>query len=651
MFDKKIFHELLEKYKKNFNDQWWEDEKYKWEAIKTFQDNWDVDDADFADMLEWSLVGTGNLLISTNHFPAKVITELAKWKPEAVRSMFKELFSEQADIYNRINTFKAKSKSLGDEYKIFSGKDKFTSYQDENSISIYLWLRFPDKYYIYKYGIAAYMAKALCSNYKFTPGDFENNIRNFYKFYDELCAELKQDANLETLLKKKLTNDCYPDPQLRTMTGDFGFYVSKYGEKNTKSYWWLTASPDIWSFGNQSIGDVQFYTLYNKSGNKRRIFKNFLDAKKDDHVIVYEATPTLKIVGEALVSAEQDGEKIVFKKIKNFTNQIDLQTVKSTQALKKMEFLMNPNGSFFKLTQDEYKAIIDLTNQNIKPYDFLSEVFLSPADYDLLTALIRRKKNVILQGAPGVGKTFASKRLAWAMMGEKDESRVGFVQFHQSYSYEDFIMGYKPTAGGGFELRRGLFHNFCQKAAADDGRDYFLIIDEINRGNLSKIFGEALMLIEADKRGEAITLASGSDGERFSVPANLFIIGLMNTADRSLAIIDYALRRRFSFFDMKPAFDSEGFKNRQKAFDSAKLDNLVELVKSLNAEIAGDESLGQGFCLGHSYFCEDPGTIGDVDGWLRQVVDYDLIPTLGEYWFDKPENVERWAAALHGALE
>lgn len=533
MFDKKIFHELLEKYKNNFNDQWWDDEKYKWEAIKTFQDNWDVDAADFADMLERSLAGTENLLGSQRYLPRKVITELANWKngTEAIRSMFKNLFDENQDVYTRINEFKIKSNELTDEYKIFKGKDKFSSYQEEHSISIYLWLKYPNKYYIYKYGIIAYMTKILISDYKFFPKAYESNVNNFYKFYDELCAEISQDAEVVNILKSHLTDSCYPDHQLRTMTGDFGYYVSKH----------VKASP------------------------------------------AQELIPTKPVV--------------------------------------------SPKAAF------------------------LSEVFLSPADYDLLTALIRRKKNVILQGAPGVGKTFASKRLAWAMMGEKDESRVGFVQFHQSYSYEDFIMGYKPTAEGGFELGRGLFHNFCQKAAADDGRDYFLIIDEINRGNLSKIFGEALMLIEADKRGEAITLASGNDGEKFSVPPNLFIIGLMNTADRSLAIIDYALRRRFSFFDMKPAFDSEGFKNRQKAFGSPKLDNLIELVKSLNTEIAGDESLGQGFCLGHSYFCEDPGTIGDVDGWLHQVVDYDLIPTLGEYWFDKPENVERWAAALHGALE
>lgn len=232
--------------------------------------------------------------------------------------------------------------------------------------------------------------------------------------------------------------------------------------------------------------------------------------------------------------------------------------------------------------------------------DFLSDVFLEEEDYWRLVSLLERKKNIILQGAPGVGKTYAAKRLAYSMIGKKDPVRVTLVQFHQSYSYEDFVMGYRPTEHG-FELHRGVFYNLCKTAESDPDNTYFLVIDEINRGNLSKIFGELFMLIEDDKRGLELQLLYS--GEEFSIPRNLYIIGIMNTADRSLAMLDYALRRRFAFFEMKPGFDSAGFKNYQDELDSEQFNKLIACAKSLNDAIAADESLGSGFCIGHSYFC------------------------------------------------
>lgn len=278
--------------------------------------------------------------------------------------------------------------------------------------------------------------------------------------------------------------------------------------------------------------------------------------------------------------------------------------------------------------------------------DFLNEVYLSAEQYATLKGLLLRKKNVILQGAPGVGKTFAAQRLAFAIMGGKDISRVKTVQFHQSYSYEDFIMGYRPD-GSGFRLAEGPFYRFCKEAEGDDERPYFFIIDEINRGNLSKIFGELLMLIESDKRGEKNALRLLYKDEQFSVPSNVHIIGMMNTADRSLAMIDYALRRRFAFFDMEPAFRSEGFRARQAAIQNPKFDALVATVEALNRAIGEDPSLGMGFRVGHSYFCTH-----DVvdDAWLSSVIEYELAPLLSEYWFDEPSIVDSWIARLRGAV-
>ena len=244
----------------------------------------------------------------------------------------------------------------------------------------------------------------------------------------------------------------------------------------------------------------------------------------------------------------------------------------------------------------------------------------------------------------GVGKTYAAKRLAYSIMGEKDTSRVKMVQFHQSYSYEDFIMGFRPTQTG-FELKTGVFYEFCRKAA-DDDRPYFFIIDEINRGNLSKIFGELFMLIENDKRGVELQLLYAD--EQFSIPSNVHIIGMMNTADRSLAMLDYALRRRFAFFDILPAFDSTGFRAYRKNVNNPKFDKLISAVQQLNEVIASDESLGEGFCVGHSYFCTNV-TINDE--WLKSVVEFELIPLLKEYWFDEPTKIRTWTNTLREVIK
>ena len=235
------------------------------------------------------------------------------------------------------------------------------------------------------------------------------------------------------------------------------------------------------------------------------------------------------------------------------------------------------------------------------------------------------------------------------MMGMKDPERVMMVQFHQSYSYEDFIEGYRPSADG-FELEKGAFYTFCKKAADDDENAYFFIIDEINRGNLSKIFGELFLLIENDKRGPKNKLQLLYSRELFYVPSNVYLIGMMNTADRSLAMLDYALRRRFAFFDLKPGFGSDGFVAYRDSLGNDKLNALLACVIRLNEAIAGDETLGDGFCIGHSYFCGMKAE--DVtNAKLSAIVEYELIPMLREYWFDEPSKVREWADALRRSIK
>ncbi len=811
MFNRERLKEAVAEYKKCFVQKWWSDEKYKWEMVKCFQVNWDVNADDFAAMLAKSLAKAAAILNAANYYPVGMITEFAEKAQEDVRAMFIALFDETREVYERIDAFKSKSKFLLERY----GNGAAQHYQHENAIFAYLWLRYPDKYYLYKLNEIKAISNKLESSYTFKKGAYADNIRNFLAFYNEICDELKQDYELKNMLASQITGTCYPDPELRTLTMDVGFFISRYdlskvnlyanlkpnfwkishgndciseaeaetfekrqvivvhrdtaakgkskvsqGEdfmvtmkkgdffylcrgnsirllgridsdevnenpekqdgwcersytviaksrdtnaytgdkkwwtpndnstciivpmsetqlfedyilkpyfdvtkeellKNDTSglhYWFLNANPKIWSMSSMPIGEVQDYTLYNDNGNKRRIFQNFLDAKAGDMVIGYESTPVKQIVAILRVSAEQDGQKIYFEKVEGLSSPIDFSTLKECPELEKMEYFSMTQGSLFKLTRGEYDFIIDMIREeNLTPSDngnakytkadFLRDVYMTEAKYNRLKAVLEKKKNIILQGAPGVGKTFAAKRLAYSVMGEVDDDRIEFVQFHQNYSYEDFMMGYKPV-GEGFELKYGIFYIFCQKAANHPDKDYFFIIDEINRGNMSKIFGELLMLIEADYRDKKATLAY--NGLSFSVPKRVHIIGMMNTADRSLAMIDYALRRRFSFFDMEPGFDSEGFINYQNSFSNDTFNTLIERIKELNREIAADKSLGKGFCIGHSYFCNADDCIEE---WMKDVVDFDILPMLSEYWFDDSSKLQRWENILHGVFQ
>lgn len=554
MFDKFKWKAALVEYKKCFVQTQWPDEKYKWEAVKCFQVNWNVNSDDFAGMLTKALSQTGNLL-------ARRIVQKTGC-PVMLRD----------DENNRWWPV------------LYVGK---TAKKDEQGS--YVW-----------------------------------------KLREELAEALKRIDLSAIALYAKGTVDV--------------------------QYWFLNANPKIWSMESMPVGEVQDYTLYNDNGNKRRIFQNFLDAKAGDMVIGYESTPVKQVVALLRIHAEQDGEKIYFEKLEGLSSPIDYATLKERAELEKMEYFVSPQGSLFKLTKSEYECILDMireenpapSKKEKNPYTkkaFLKDVYITEAKYDRLVSVLKKKKNIILQGAPGVGKTFAAKRLAYSIMGEVDEDRIEFVQFHQNYSYEDFVMGYKPV-GEGFELKYGIFYRFCQKAANHPDQDYFFIIDEINRGNMSKIFGELLMLIEADYREKKATLAY--NGLCFSVPKSVHIIGMMNTADRSLAMIDYALRRRFSFFDMEPGFDSEGFINYQKGFANETFNTLIERIKDLNREIIQDKSLGKGFCIGHSYFCN---TTACTDAWMKDVVDYDILPMLSEYWFDDTAKLQHWENILHGVFQ
>ena len=240
MFNKMRLKSALVEYKKRFIQTQWPDEKYKWEAVKCFQVNWDVNADDFAAMLTKALSQTGNLLASVNNFPAKMIIKFAEIAQEEVRAMFIELFDEGKDVYERIDSYKQKSNSLLERY----GNGAAQHYQYENAICTYLWLRYPDKYYIYKLTEIKAVSNELESDYTFKKGAYADNIRNFFAFYNEICDELNQDEELKNMLASQITGTCYPDPELKTLTIVVGFFISRYLNKDesapTSDEWWPT---------------------------------------------------------------------------------------------------------------------------------------------------------------------------------------------------------------------------------------------------------------------------------------------------------------------------------------------------------------------------------------------------------------------------
>ena len=414
------------------------------------------------------------------------------------------------------------------------------------------------------------------------------------------------------------------------------------------NYWWLSINPKMLRFKDLEVGDYFYYTALNEDGTPRTLYKNFVEIKKEDLVIVYETEPTNEVIGLCQAVEEINNNKVMFKKIEGLTDTLTRYSIESNIELANLEVLRYTQGTLFKLAQKEYEVLYNMIRElnpkkqyryykNYTKDDFLNEVYFDEEEYNELYTLILKRKNVILQGAPGVGKTFVAKRMIYSILGSKDEDKILSIQFHEQYSNDEFIEGYRPDDIGIYKYKIGCFKRICNKARNNPSSKYFVLIDEINRGNITKIFGESFSLIEIDKRGKENYIELACSRERFYVPENIYIIGTMNNFSDELLITDLALRRRFCFYTINPAFENKKFKIlcSQNPLLSKVIDEIIDINKTLNDDIK----------IGHSYFCKPM----DEDD-IKMTIRYNIEPLIKQYYRNNIEIANNLIKNLENLL-
>lgn len=416
-----------------------------------------------------------------------------------------------------------------------------------------------------------------------------------------------------------------------------------------QNYWWININPKMLRFKDLEVNDLFYYPALNEDGTIRTLYKNFAEIKKGDLVIAYEAEPTNEVIGICQVIEELQDNKLMFRKVEGLTETITRYSIECNIELANLEVFRYTQGTLFKLAPKEYNVIYSIIRElnpqkqyryfeNYTKETFLSEVYFNEKDYDELRSLILKRKNIILQGAPGVGKTYIAKRMIYSILGQKDEDKILSIQFHEQYSCDEFMEGYRPDDIGVYKYKKGCFKKICNKARNDPDNKYFVLIDEINRGNIIKIFGESFALIEIDKRGKENYIELACSRERFYVPDNIYIIGTMNTFSQELQIKDFALRRRFCFYTINPAFENEKFKNyySQNPLLNKVINGILEVNKNLNSDIQ----------IGHSYFCK-----AQDDEDIKMTIRYNIVPLIKQYYINDDKTANELIKILENTLK
>ena len=761
--DQEKLQRLVEEYKSDFKENI-PLELYKWEAVKHFQDNWDIDAEDFPAMLSRSLSKTANLLASMSNFPRKMIEKYATLYPEEIKELFSILFDESLDLKERIDTFIAGIEQVHKKWDVKGGRNH---YQTFNVVSTYLWLRYPNKYYIYKPSVAKILFDKLGIEIKLTPLK-ANAVIKTYELYDSISNHLLEDQELKAMFEKVITPSCYPDNLMRTATVDLGYYLKKKkattvtSSKATEKKYWMYApgenaskwerclKQNIICIGWDSLGDLsEINSLEGCKDELKDRYNNPDSSFMNDGLAVWEFSHVMQ-PGD-VVYAKQGLSCIIGRGIVK-SDYIYDSSQENYRHTRKIEWTHIGKWELGNIVQ---KTLTDIT----KYPDYVKKIEAMIVEgkteeakegmyndkYAAYIKLLLNNSNLILNGAPGTGKTYLAKQVAAQMIYEgnvpegfeedtKFVEQCGFVQFHPSYDYTDFVEGLRPkndTGNIGFERKDGTFKEFCAIALQNlldskktvqtlqnelsvrdllegfieesmenetmfetsgtknafyiidnkeksiivripanektsevslpksdlttllenkvdikgggDIQTYFgrkyrtqpdsyiyvlynaltkkavpltktksvvpvpekkfvFIIDEINRGEISKIFGELFFSIDPGYRGKKgkvqtqyQNLITEDDPfkDGFYIPENVYIIGTMNDIDRSVECMDFAMRRRFTF---KEITAEESARNMELGAEA------TERMMSLNNAISENDGFNSSFHIGAAYF-------------------------------------------------
>lgn len=672
-------------YKNNFS-KIWEDENFKWKAIKCFQDNWDINAKDFLKMLDNSFAQTYNLLSSNQYFPLKMIKLYANYDCQKVRAMFLDLYNEDKDIIERISNFKKSSEDLCNMYT-----PGYQHYQKENAITVYLWLKNPDKYYIFKFGEIKSVAEKLHSEYDFRKGAYENNIRNHIKLYDLICNILQDDFELKKIFYSHLDETCYQDPYMKTLTIDFGYYVANIDSKiaienievnnklQSKNYPQLKnqilyGPPGTGKTYNTVIKAIEITNpeliQKDKDGNVENyelLKEKFDELKQQGQIefITFHQSYSYEEFVEGIKPELENGKELryklqngIFKTICNNAKELLETKVKynfNKDNISVYKILIPDELLFAYCIENDCVAInwgndIDISNCDSQeeiiakiPEDFESRkqcisqlnLFKLWIDNDLksgkdVIVVIPGSMNTIKGIAKITGDYFYNSDIE----NGHQQRKVDWIRKNINIS-SDSIYNSKfvsPTITGMFndKINWDTFLNLINNKNNSKLSNAVLVIDEINRGDVSKIFGELITLIEEDKRigkEHQMTVTLPYSREPFGVPNNLYIIGTMNTADRSIALLDTALRRRFDFEEMMPKPELL----RGKDIEGV---DLEQLLTQMNGRIKKDYD--RDHQIGHSYLM---GVKNKEQ--LERAYKNRILPLLNEYFYNDIDSVAK----------
>ena len=672
-------------YKNNFS-KIWEDENFKWKAIKCFQDNWDINAKDFLKMLDNSFAPTYNLLSSNQYFPLKMIKLYANYDCQKVRAMFLDLYNEDKDIIERISNFKKSSEDLCNMYT-----PGYQHYQKENAITVYLWLKNPDKYYIFKFGEIKSVAEKLHSEYDFRKGAYENNIRNHIKLYDLICNILQDDFELKKIFYSHLDETCYQDPYMKTLTIDFGYYVANIDSKiaienievnnklQSKNYPQLKnqilyGPPGTGKTYNTVIKAIEITNpeliQKDKDGNVENyelLKEKFDELKQQGQIefVTFHQSYSYEEFVEGIKPELENGKELryklqngIFKTICNNAKELLETKVKynfNKDNISVYKILIPDESLFAYCIENDCVAInwgndIDISNCDSQeeiiakiPEDFESRkqcisqlnLFKLWIDNDLkngkdVIVVIPGSMNTIKGIAKITGDYFYNSDIE----NGHQQRKVDWIRKNINIS-SDSIYNSKfvsPTITGMFndKINWDTFLNLINNKNNSKSSNAVIVIDEINRGDVSKIFGELITLIEEDKRigkEHQMTVTLPYSREPFGVPNNLYIIGTMNTADRSIALLDTALRRRFDFEEMMPKPELL----RGKDIEGVDLEQLLTKINDrIKNEYDRDHQIGHSYLMGV-----------ENKEQLERAYKNRILPLLNEYFYNDIDTVSK----------